>query len=56
MWDHKPNAKYRLDQKQSKTVKHKNLLSRIKMCKEGLTFGDVEIEKNKFDFHKNLTF
>ena len=28
-------------------IKHKNLLSRIKMCKE-ITFGNVEIEKSKF--------
>ena len=26
-------------------IKHKNLLSRIKMGKEVLTFGDIEIEK-----------
>ena len=26
-------------------IKHKNLLSRIKMGKEILTFGDIEIEK-----------
>ena len=29
-------------------MKHKNLLSHIKMGKEILTFGDIEIEKNKF--------
>ena len=28
--------------------KYKKLLSRIKMSKEILTFGDIEIEKNKF--------
>ena len=28
--------------------KHKNLLSHIKMGKEILTLGDIEIEKNKF--------
>ena len=27
-------------------LKHKNLLSRIKMGKEILTFGDIKIEKN----------
>ena len=29
-------------------IKRKNLLPRIKMCKEILTFWDIEIEKNKF--------
>ena len=33
-------------------IKHKNLLSHIKMGKEILTFGDIEIEKNKFYCHK----
>ena len=28
-------------------MKHKNLLSHIKMGKESLTFGDIEIEKKK---------
>ena len=28
-------------------MKHKNLLSHIKMGKEILTFGDIEIEKTK---------
>ena len=30
----------------------KNLFSYIKMVKEILTFGDIEIEKNKFYGHK----
>ena len=29
-------------------MKHKNLLPRIKMGKEILTFGDIEIEKKIF--------
>ena len=29
-------------------MKHKNLLSHIKMGKEILTFGDIENKKNKF--------
>ena len=33
--------------------KHKNLLSHIKMGKEILTLGDIEIEKNKFYSHKS---
>ena len=32
--------------------KHKNLLSHIKVGKEILTLGDIEIEKNKFYSHK----
>ena len=35
-------------------MKHKNLLSWIKMSKKNLTFGDIEIEKNKFYLYKNL--
>ena len=31
--------------KKNETLKHKNLLSPIKMVKEILTFGDIEIEK-----------
>ena len=27
-------------------IKHENILSRIKMAKEILTFGSIEIEKN----------
>ena len=33
-------------------LKHKNLLSRIKIDKETLTFGNIEIEKNKFYCYK----
>ena len=29
-------------------IKHKNLLSLLKMGKEILTLGDIEIAKNKF--------
>ena len=29
-------------------IKYKNSLSRIKMSKEILTFGNIEIEKNRF--------
>ena len=29
-------------------IKHENLLSYIKIGKEILTFGDIEIEKKKF--------
>ena len=34
-------------------VKHKNLLSHMKVGKEILTFGDIEIEKNKF-YHSKI--
>ena len=37
-------------------LKHKNLLSNIKMSKEILTFGDNEIEKNKFYCNKTPIF
>ena len=33
-------------------IKHKNSLSYIKIGKEILTFGNIEIEKNKFYRHK----
>ena len=35
-----------IEPKKWKIIKHKNLLSHIKMDKEILTFGDIEIEKN----------
>ena len=34
-------------------MRHKNLLSHVKMRKEILTFADIEIEKNKFYHHKS---
>ena len=37
-----------LTEKKWNIIKHKNLLSRIKMGKDTLTFGDIEIDKNKF--------
>ena len=40
-------------EKSEKFLKHKNLLSHIKMGKEILTFGNIEIEKSKFYRHKN---
>ena len=36
-------------------MKHKNSLSHIKLGKEILTFGDIEIEKNEFYRHKSLS-
>ena len=40
----------------SGTLETKNLLSHIKMGKEILMFGDIEIEKNKFYCHKSPIF
>ena len=34
-------------------IKHKNLLSQIKIVKEFLKSGDTEIEKNKFYHHES---
>ena len=41
-----------LTEKSWALLKHKKLLSQIKMGKEILTFGNIEIEKNKFDINK----
>ena len=43
---HKRNAKYWFDWNKWNTIKRKNLLSHIKMGKEILTIGDIEIEKH----------
>ena len=37
-------------------IKHTNLLSHIKMSKEIIAFGDIEIEKHKFYRYKILPF
>ena len=37
-------------------MKHKNLLSHIKMGKEILTFGDIEIEKTKCQHNRTPIF
>ena len=42
-----------LTKKKWNIIKHKRLLSRIKMGKEILTFGDIEIEKDIFYFYKS---
>ena len=42
---HKINAKYKLNKKEWNIIKDKSLLPYIKMSKEILTFGDIEIEK-----------
>ena len=41
-----------LTKKSWKTIKQKNLLPCVKLGKEVLTFGDIEIEKNKFSCKK----
>ena len=53
-WGQKLNAKCRFDWKTWNIIKHKSIASYIKMCKEILTFGDIEIEKKVF--HKKLPF
>ena len=42
-----------LTKKKWNIVKHKRLLSRIKMGKEILTFADIEIKKDIFYFYKS---
>ena len=42
--------------KKRNIVKHTILLSHIKMGKEVLTFGDIEIKKRKFYHHKTTIF
>ena len=37
-------------------IKHKIFLSDIKMGKEVITFGNVDIKKRKFHHYKNLTY
>ena len=43
-----------LTQKKRNVVKHKNVLSHIKMANEILTFGYIKIEKIKFYRNKTL--
>ena len=50
------HAKYRFDRKRRSTIKHKNLLSRMKMGKEILKFGDIKIRKNEFYHNKTPIF
>ena len=51
------SAKYQFDRKKRNIIKQKNLLSHIKMYKEILTFGDIEVEKKKiFYLHKSPIF
>ena len=45
-----------LTEKKRNIIKHKNLLPHIKMGKEILMFGNIEIEKNKFYRHENPIF
>ena len=45
-----------MDQKRQNFIKHKNSLSHIKMDKEILMLGDIEIEKNKFYRHKSCRY
>ena len=56
MWGYKLNAKYWFDWRKQNIIKHKNLLSHIKMSKEVLTLRDIEIWKNKFSHHQSHIF
>ena len=49
------NARYRIDQKKRSSIKHKNLLSHIKMDKEIVTFCVIEIKKKNFTAIKVLS-
>ena len=42
--------------KKQNIIKHKNVLPRIKMSKEVLTFRDIEIEKKKITAIRHLLF
>ena len=39
-----------------KIIKHKNLLSHIKMVEKIITLGDIESEKHKFYLYKSPIF
>ena len=54
-WDHNLNEKYWFDWKKWNIIKHKSLLSHIKMGKEILMFGNVEIDI-KLDLLNNIKF
>ena len=44
------------EKKKQNIIKHKNLLSHIKIAKEIITFDDIEIEKHKFHHYKSPIF
>ena len=44
-WGQKLETKYWFDQKTRNIIKHKSFFSYIKMGKEILTLGDIEVEK-----------
>ena len=52
----KSKAKFRFDQKKRNIIKHKKLLSHIKMGNEVLNFGNIEIEEINFTTMKVLFF
>ena len=45
-----------LTERKQRIIKHKNLLSHIKMDKDILTFSEIQIEKIKFYHHKSPVF
>ena len=44
------------EKKPRKIIKHKNLLSNIRMGKKILTFGDIKLEKHKLYRYENPIF
>ena len=52
----KVNTEYQFDRKKENIIKHKNLLSHVKIGREILTFRDIELEKNKFYRYKSPIF
>ena len=52
----KVNTEYQFDRKKENIIKHKNLLSHVKIGREILTFRDIELEKTKFYRYKSPIF
>ena len=55
-WSCKFTAKSWFKWKKQNVIKHKNLVSHIKMGKSILTFSDTEIKKHKFYCYKSPDF
>ena len=56
MWRNKINVKYWFEWKKWYIIRQKKLFLQIKIDKEIITFGDIEIEKHKFYHHKTPIF
>ena len=55
-WRNKINVKYWFEWKKWYIIRQKKLFLQIKIDKEIITFGDIEIEKHKFYHHKTPIF